>query len=55
MKNYAKPEKLLKLWHIGTRLRVVSESYPMNTTMSGLDGFQKYLHPCPLDESSLII
>ena len=30
-----KPEKSLKPWHIGIHLRVLSESYPMNTNMSG--------------------
>ena len=39
---------------MGTHLRVLSESYPMNTNM-GLHGFQKSLHPCPLDESNLSI
>ena len=27
----------------------------MNTNMTGLDGFQKYLCPCGLDESNLSI
>ena len=39
-----------------THLRVLSESYPMNTNMTqGLDIFKKSLHPCALDESSLSI
>ena len=29
---------------MGTHLRVLSESFPMNTNMTGLDGFQKILH-----------
>ena len=29
------PEKCLKHWHMGTHLRVLSESYPMNTNMPG--------------------
>ena len=40
---------------MGPHLRVFSESFPMNTKMTGfsLDGFQKFLRPCALDESSL--
>ena len=38
-----KPEKLLKPWHMGTHLILLSESYPMNTNMQDLDGFQKSL------------
>ena len=30
---------------MGTHLRVLTESYPKNTNMTGLDGFLKYLHP----------
>ena len=30
-KLYKKTEKHLKPWHKGTHLRVLSESYPMNT------------------------
>ena len=30
-----KPEKWLKPWHMGTHLRVLSESFPMNTNMTG--------------------
>ena len=29
------PEKWLKTWHMGTHLRVLSKSYPMNTNMTG--------------------
>ena len=55
-KCWKHPEKLLKPWHMGTHLRVLSESYPMKPTCQGLDGFQKKsLHPCSLDESSLSI
>ena len=36
-------------------LRVLSESYPMNTDMKGLDCFQKSLRPCSFDVSSLSI
>ena len=31
-------EKLLKAWHMGTHLRVLHESYPMNTNMTGISG-----------------
>ena len=40
---------------MGAYLRVFSESYPMNTNITGSDGFQKSLHPSALDESSLSI
>ena len=30
------PEKRLKPWHTVTHLRVLSESYPMNTNTTGL-------------------
>ena len=32
-----------------------TQSYSVNTNMTGLDGFQKSLHPCALDESSISI
>ena len=31
-----------------THLRVLNESYLMNTNMTGLDDFQKSLFPCAL-------
>ena len=41
---------------MGTHLRVLRESYPMNTNMTlGLNGFQKLLGPCALDKSSFSI
>ena len=40
---------------MGTHLSVHSESYLMNTNMTGFIWLQKYLHPCALDESSLSI
>ena len=43
-------KKLLKPWQMGTHLRVLSESYPMNTNMTGFRWFSKSLHPCSLDE-----
>ena len=40
-----------------SHLRLLSDSYPMNTNMTGFrsDGFQNFMHPCDLDESSLSI
>ena len=41
---------------MGTHLKVLSESYPMNTNTTEFKGFsQKSLHHCALDESSLSI
>ena len=40
---------------MGTLLRVLSESFIMSTNMTGLSGFQKSLHPCTFDKSSLSI
>ena len=40
---------------MGTHPSVISESYPMNTNMKGLGGFQKSLRPCALEEGSLSI
>ena len=41
---------------MGTHLRVLSESYPMNTNMTGLQWFSKiFASFCGLDESSLSI
>ena len=34
---------------------VLHEGYPMTQLLQGLDGFQKSLHSCALDESSLSI
>ena len=44
---------------MGTHLRVLSKTYPMNTNMTGiryrgLDGSQKSLRHCALDKSSII-
>ena len=38
-----------------THLRVLSESYQMNTNMTGFGWFSKSLHRCALDKSSLLI
>ena len=35
------PEKWIKPWHMGTQLRVLSESYSMNTEMAGFKWFLK--------------
>ena len=35
-KMYIRPEKSRKPWQIGTHLMVISESYPMNTNMTGI-------------------
>ena len=40
---------------MGTHLRVLGKSYPMNTNMTGFRRFQRSLRPCTLDESSLSI
>ena len=40
---YKKPKKLLKPWQMGTHMRVLSESYPMNTNMTGFRWFSKIL------------
>ena len=40
---------------MGTHLRVLGESYPMYTNMTGFGWFSKILCPCALDESSLSI
>ena len=36
-------EKSLKPWHMGTHLTVLSESYLMNTNMTGLRWFSDFL------------
>ena len=42
-------------WQMGTHLRVLRESYLMNTTWQVQDGYKISLHPCALAESSLSI
>ena len=37
---------------MGTHLRVLSESFPMNTNMTGFRGFSKSLGPCTLGQVS---
>ena len=50
-----KPEKLLKPWQMGTHLKALNESYPMNTNMTGFWWFSHFLRSCALDKSSLSI
>ena len=40
---------------MGTHLRELSENFLMSTNITGFDVYQKSLHPCALDESSLSI
>ena len=40
---------------MSAHLRVLGESYTMNTNMTGFRWFQKSLRPCSLDESRLSI
>ena len=40
-KRCEKPGKLLKPWQMGTHLRVLGESFPMNTNMTGLRWFSE--------------
>ena len=41
---------------MGAHLRVLSESFQMNTNMAGfIDGYQESSHSCALDKSSLSI
>ena len=42
-------KKSLKPWYMGAQQKGLSKSFQMNTNMS-LDGFQKTLRPCALDE-----
>ena len=50
-----KNEKWLKPWRIGTHLRALSESYPMNTNMSGFRWFSKIAVSLCFGQSSLSI
>ena len=40
---------------MGTHLRVLNESYPMNTNMTGFRRFSKNLCACAVEESSFSI
>ena len=54
--KWCKRKKDLKSLHIATHLRLLSESYPMNTNLTWFIQFSKnFLYPCALDESSLSI
>ena len=50
-----KTEKLFKSWHMGPHLRGLSDSYPMNTNMTGFGWFSKIFRYCALDGNSLSI
>ena len=54
-KLFKKAEKLLKPWHMGTHLRVLSESFPMNTNMTEFRRFSKPFAIFAMDESNLSI
>ena len=41
LQNTKKQKKWLKPWHMGTHLKVLSDSYPMNTNMAGFRWFPK--------------
>ena len=43
----------LKPWHMGTHLKVLSESYPMNTNMTRSRWFSKFFTFCTKDDGSL--
>ena len=40
---------------MGTHLIVLGESFPMNTNMAGIKGFQKFQEICAFGENSLSI
>ena len=40
------PEKWLKPWQMGTHLRALSKSFPMNTNMTGSRRFSKFKYLC---------
>ena len=40
---------------MGTHMKVLGESFPMNTNMTGFQWLSMYLRPCNLDERSLSI
>ena len=51
--KWIKKRKWHKRWHMGSHLRVISGSYPMNTSTTEFKWFSKHLRPCALVESSL--
>ena len=54
-KGCKKAEKWLRPRHMGTHLRVLSESYVMNTNMIGFRPFSKALYHCALDKNTFSI
>ena len=42
-KTWKKPEKWLKPWQMGTHLRALSESFQMNTNMTGFEWFSRLI------------
>ena len=50
-----KLEKMTEFMAYGTHLRVHSESYQMDTNMTGFGWSSKSLHPCALGHISLSI
>ena len=51
-----KAEKCPKPWQMGTHMKVLGESFPMNTNMTGFRCFSKlFVHLCALDKNSLSI
>ena len=56
MKWWQKAGEWLKPWHMATHLRVLSQSYPMNTNMTCFGWFSKFLALlCVMDECYLSI
>ena len=51
-KMMQKHAKRLKPWHIGTHLRVLSDSFALNTNMTGFRMFLKNRCPCAFIEVS---
>ena len=49
-----KAEKILKPWHMGNHLRVLSKSYPKTTNTTGFRWSSKILHPCALDKHLIL-
>ena len=45
----------MNAWYKGTHVRVLSESYPINTNMTGLRWLSKNVRTFALDESGLSI
>ena len=54
-KGAKNPEKWLEPWHMDIHLRVLSESFPMNTNMTWFGWSSKIITSYALEESSLSI